>query len=62
MKFCPNPQCPFAVRFKRAAEYQNTATACSDCGTTLGDVDVSPAPPSAVPKVVVVAGSGRREG
>lgn len=35
MKHCPNPSCPFALKHRRAAEYQAHATVCSDCGGAL---------------------------
>jgi len=38
MRYCVNPECPFQVKFGRPAEYQDTASACSDCGSALGEV------------------------
>ena len=43
MKYCPNPECEYARKFKRPGEYTDVATACSDCGVVL----VAQAPKSA---------------
>ncbi|PKN53889.1 MAG: hypothetical protein CVU56_29510, partial [Deltaproteobacteria bacterium HGW-Deltaproteobacteria-14] len=41
MKHCPAAACPFAVRFRRAAEYSDAVAVCVDCGGPLRD---GPAP------------------
>jgi hypothetical protein len=43
---CPNPECTFARRHGRPAEYRETFTTCSDCGAAL--VAPSAVPPPAV--------------
>jgi preprotein translocase subunit SecY len=35
MPYCPNPECPFRKRHGESAEYNQGATTCSDCGTSL---------------------------
>ena len=35
MKHCPNPECRYRQRHGTDAEYQDSATVCSDCGTAL---------------------------
>jgi hypothetical protein len=41
MKHCPNPQCRYRVRYGAPADYQDSATSCSDCQGPLAD---GPAP------------------
>ncbi|MGC4118935.1 MAG: DUF2007 domain-containing protein [Myxococcales bacterium] len=45
MKLCPNPDCRYRTRHGKAAEYQDSAVNCSDCGTALVDAP-APAPPA----------------
>ena len=54
MKSCPNATCPFALKFKRAGEYQDTASSCSDCGGPLVEGPTAPVAPSRAAAVVVV--------
>jgi hypothetical protein len=35
MKYCPNRDCPYAVRHREPGEYRDEATACTDCGAEL---------------------------
>lgn len=35
MKYCPNPNCPFRRETDDIAEYEDTATTCSDCDSAL---------------------------
>jgi preprotein translocase subunit SecY len=35
MKYCPNPQCPYALRHHEGQEYRDYVAACTDCGTEL---------------------------
>jgi len=35
VKHCPNPECGGIELFKIVSEYNDSATVCSDCGTTL---------------------------
>jgi hypothetical protein len=35
MKYCPNPSCRHARRFKSPAEFADRATSCNDCGMDL---------------------------
>ena len=44
MKYCPNPECPYALRHQEAGEYRDEAVTCSDCGTEL----TSSAPPPSI--------------
>jgi len=44
MRYCPDRQCPFALRHGRAAEYVDATETCSDCGAPLGRTE----PPSFV--------------
>ncbi len=39
MKYCPNPDCLYARRYKGPAEFLDHATACNDCGAPLVDPD-----------------------
>lgn len=41
MKHCPNPQCHGLEKFGFVSEYEDSATACGDCGGALLD---GPAP------------------
>jgi len=41
MKHCPNPECGGIAKFKIVSEFNDTATICSDCQTSLVD---GPAP------------------
>lgn len=41
MKHCPNPECGGIELFKIVSEFNDSATVCSDCGTTL---EPGPAP------------------
>ena len=41
MKHCPNPHCAGLEKFRIVSEYEDTATACADCGTALS---AGPAP------------------
>ena len=52
MKSCPNATCSFALKFKRAGEYQDTATSCSDCGGPL--VEGPTAPPASLKAAAVM--------
>ncbi|HVE85932.1 MAG TPA: hypothetical protein VND93_23915, partial [Myxococcales bacterium] len=38
--YCPNPECPYAKRFNRPAEYREGFQQCSDCGSALVAVAV----------------------
>ncbi len=51
MHHCPNPECPFAKRFGRPAEYRPGFDTCSDCGASLaeGTGQEAPAPSPASP-------------
>ena len=33
--FCPNPDCPFALRTGEPAEYREGVAECADCGSAL---------------------------
>ena len=35
MKYCPNPQCPYALRHHEGQEYRDQVAACTDCGAEL---------------------------
>jgi preprotein translocase subunit SecY len=35
MKYCPNPQCPYALRHHEGQEYRDYVAACTDCGAEL---------------------------
>jgi hypothetical protein len=37
MKYCPNPDCSGLAEFRIVSEFNDTATACSDCGGPLED-------------------------
>ena len=41
MKYCPNPDCAGLEKFRIISEYEDTATACADCGAVLS---AGPAP------------------
>ncbi|MFT3841317.1 MAG: hypothetical protein QM723_30280 [Myxococcaceae bacterium] len=45
MLACPNPQCSFALKHGHPAEYRETFTTCSDCGTALVKAVAATAPP-----------------
>ncbi len=35
MKYCPSPDCPYALRHREAQEYRDEIALCSDCGASL---------------------------
>jgi hypothetical protein len=35
MKYCPNPQCPYALRHHEGQEYRDHVEVCADCGAAL---------------------------
>lgn len=35
MKYCPNPECSGLQKFQTISKFNDTATVCADCGTTL---------------------------
>jgi hypothetical protein len=35
MKYCPNPQCPYALRHHEGQEYRDHVDVCADCGASL---------------------------
>jgi SecY translocase len=35
MKYCPNPECPYALRHHEGQEYRDEAVTCADCGAAL---------------------------
>src|SRR5262245_12603577 len=38
MKYCPNPECRYALEHGEGQEYVDEAVTCSDCGAELGTV------------------------
>jgi hypothetical protein len=44
MKYCPNPECSYALEYGRPAEFEVEVPACLDCGTPL---QFGSAPPAA---------------
>lgn len=35
MRYCPNAECPYALRHHESQEYRDEAVTCSDCGAAL---------------------------
>jgi hypothetical protein len=49
VKYCPNPDCGGLAEFKIVSEFNDTATACADCGGPLKD-GPAPDPRDLVPR------------
>ena len=60
MKYCPNPDCPYAKKHARPGEYVDTASLCTDCGAQLGAAPPVALPPVAAPLIVKPSDANRR--